>query len=71
MPSERSGKNLWPKIERQQGFRIWLVETRYVSLSESNIILQQAPIEPEWLKNYFGDRDTEMARARDPTVRFR
>ena len=35
------------------------------------VILQQASIEPEWLNNYLYDRATEMASARDPSIRFR
>ena len=40
------------------------------SFSESNIILQQATIDPEQAKNYLYVLDREMIIARDPTVRF-
>ena len=41
-----------------------------ISLSESNIILQQATIDPEQAKNYLYVLDLEMIIARDPMVRF-
>ena len=41
-----------------------------ISLSESNIILQQATIDPEHAKNYLYVLGTEMIIARDPTVGF-
>ena len=40
------------------------------SLSESNLILQQATIDPEQAKNYLYVLDLEMIIARDPTSGF-
>ena len=59
----------WPWLTVYRALQVASRDEK-TSLSESNLILQQATINPEQAKNYLYVLELEMISARDPTVGF-